>query len=172
MGLEPPPDEPIRLVDYDPDWPRRFESERSELSAAIGPWINGGIHHVGSTAVPGLAAKPTVDILVGVRDLDESRACFAPLAALGYVYAPYMPTEMHWFCKPDPSRRTHHLHLIPTDFERYRMELAFRDRLCADDELATEYLALKGRLATRFENDRDAYTAAKSEFIRRALASE
>lgn len=172
MGWEPPSDEPIRLVDYDPDWPRRFERERAALSTAIGPWIDGGIHHVGSTAVPGLEAKPIIDILVGVRDLDESRACFEPLAALGYAYAPYLATEMHWLCKPHPSRRTHHLHLIPTEFERYRAELAFRDRLRADDRLAAEYAALKQRLATRFENDRDAYTAAKSEFIGSALASE
>jgi GrpB-like predicted nucleotidyltransferase (UPF0157 family) len=172
MALEPPVDEPIRLVDYDPDWPPRFERERVAITAAIASWVDDGIHHVGSTAVPGLEAKPIIDILVGIRDLDESRACFAPLAALGYVYAPYMATEMHWFCKPGPSRRTHHLHLIPTHFERYRAELTFRDRLRADDELAAEYVALKQHLATRFENDRDAYTAAKSEFIRRALASE
>lgn len=164
--------EPVRLVGYDPDWPRRYERERASLSGAIRPWIDGGVHHVGSTAVPGLAAKPIIDILVGIRDLDESRGCFGPLAALGYLYAPYMATEMHWFCKPQPSRRTHHLHLVPTSSGRYRAELAFRDLLRTDDGLTAEYLALKQRLARRFENDRDAYTAAKSEFIRRALVSE
>lgn len=80
------------------------------VSEAIGEWIVGGIHHVGSTAVPGLEAKPIIDILAGVRDLQDSRACFEPLAQLGYMYAPYLADEMHWFCKPDPSRRTHHLH--------------------------------------------------------------
>jgi GrpB-like predicted nucleotidyltransferase (UPF0157 family) len=164
--------EPIRLTAYDPDWPRRFEREQGTLSSAIGSWVSGGIHHVGSTAVPGLEAKPIIDILVGVRDLDESKACFEPLAALGYLYAPYLPAEMHWLCKPHPSRRTHHLHLVPTGSERYRAELAFRDRLRADDELAAEYLALKRLLARRFENDREAYTTAKSDFIRRALVSE
>jgi GrpB-like predicted nucleotidyltransferase (UPF0157 family) len=172
MVYEPPADEPIRLADYDPNWPRRFEQERAALSGSIWPWIDGGIHHIGSTAVPGLEAKPIVDILVGVRDLDESRACFGPLAALGYIYAPYMEAEMHWLCKPHPSRRTHHLHLIPTDSERYRAELAFRDLLRGDDALAAEYLALKRRLARGFANDRDAYTAAKSEFIRHALVSD
>ncbi len=172
MSIEPPPDEPIRLVGYDPDWPRQFERERAALSGTIWPWIDGGIHHVGSTAVPGLEAKPIVDILVGIRDLDESKGCFAPLAALGYLYAPYMEAEMHWFCKPNPARRTHHLHLVPTESKRYRAELAFRDRLRADDELAADYLALKRRLARRFENDREAYTAAKSDFIQRALDSE
>ena len=164
-----PPDEPIRLVAYDPTWPRQFERERAALSGVLWPWIDGGIHHVGSTAVPGLEAKPIIDILVGVRDLDESRGCFDPLSALGYLYAPYMEAEMQWFCKPHPSRRTHHLHLVPTGSERYRAELAFRDLLRADDNLATEYLALKQSLARRFENDREAYTVAKSGFIRRAL---
>jgi len=108
--------------------------------------------------------------LAGVRDLDESRACFEPLADLDYLYAPYLPEEMHWFCKPHPSRRTHHLHLIPVDSKRYADELAFRDCLRRDQTIAEEYLALKRGLADRFANDREAYTNAKSAFIRRALA--
>jgi GrpB-like predicted nucleotidyltransferase (UPF0157 family) len=130
--------EPIRLTAYDPAWPRQFEREQDALSSAIGAWVSGGIHHVGSTAVPGLEAKPIIDILVGVRDLDQSRACFGPLAGL----------------------------------ERYRAELSFRDRLRADDELAAEYRALKRLLSRRFEHDREAYTAAKADFIQRALVSE
>ena len=172
MSSESPADEPGKLAEYDPDWPRRFERERAALTDAIGPWVTAGIHHVGSTAVPGLAAKPILDILVGVRDLDQSRACIEPLAELEYLYAPYMATQMHWLCKPHPARRTHHLHLVPGDSERYRAELAFRDRLRADGGLAAEYLALKQSLARRFENDREAYTAAKSAFIARALVSE
>ena len=85
------------------------------------------IHHVGSTAVPGLDAKPTIDILVGVENLESSRSYFEPLARLDYLYAPYRPQEMHWFCKPDPARRTHHLHLVPRASSRYAEELNFRD---------------------------------------------
>ena len=128
-----------------------------------------GIHHVGSTAVPGLAAKPIIDILVGVEDLESSRACFDPLAGLGYLYAPYRVEEMHWFCKPDPKHRTHHLHLVPVGSRRYEEELAFRERLRADRTLADEYADLKRSLADRFRDDREAYTDAKAEFIRRAL---
>ena len=84
-------DEPIRIVPYDSEWPTRFEEERTALTEAIGPWITGGIHHVGSTAVPGLDAKPVIDILVGVEDLESSRACFESLAGLGYVYGPIAP---------------------------------------------------------------------------------
>lgn len=164
-------DEPIRVAPYDPAWPGRFAEERAGLSEAIGVWATGGIHHVGSTAVPGLDAKPIVDILVGVEGLEESRACFEPLATLDYLYAPYRAEEMHWFCKPNPSRRTHHLHLVPTDSSRFREELAFRDRLRADPAIAKEYAALKRDLAARFSRDREAYTDAKADFIHHALCA-
>jgi GrpB-like predicted nucleotidyltransferase (UPF0157 family) len=162
-------DEPIRLVAHDSAWLVRFEEERAKLEEAIGPWIVGGIHHVGSTSVPGLDAKPIIDILVGVEDLESSRACFGPLVELGYLYAPYRSEEMHWFCKPDPRHRTHHLHLIPAGSRRYEEELAFRDCLRANLTLADEYAALKRDLADRFTHDRDGYTDAKAEFIRRSL---
>jgi GrpB-like predicted nucleotidyltransferase (UPF0157 family) len=162
-------DEPVQIVPYDPNWPARFAEERTALAAAIGDWIVGGVHHVGSTAVPGLASKPTIDILVGVEDLQKSRLCFDRLAVLGYMYAPYRPSEMHWFCKPNPRRRTHHLHLVPTDSSRFRDELAFRDYLLGNHDVAQEYEALKLALATDFEHDREAYTAAKADFIRAAI---
>ena len=69
-----PPEERVHVVDYDPAWPARFEAERALLERVVAPWLEGGVHHVGSTAVPGLAAKPVVDIMVGVRDLEEARA--------------------------------------------------------------------------------------------------
>jgi GrpB-like predicted nucleotidyltransferase (UPF0157 family) len=162
-------DEPIRLVPADPEWPAGFKREQEALADAVGEWIVGGIHHVGSTAVPDLDAKPIIDILAGVQDLESARECFEPLAALGYLYAPYLPEEMHWFCKPDPARRTHHLHLVPVDSQRFRDELAFRDRLRADPRLAADYLTLKRRLAERHRDDREAYTDAKGAFIRKAL---
>jgi GrpB-like predicted nucleotidyltransferase (UPF0157 family) len=160
----------IRISPHDLAWPDSFERERAAIEGAIGPWAVGGIHHVGSTAVPGLAAKPIVDILVGVEDLESSRACFEPLAALEYLYAPYRSEEMHWFCKPHPERRTHHLHLAPADGRRYADELAFRDRLRGDVAVADAYAALKRDLAARFPDDREAYTDGKSEFIRKVLA--
>ena len=162
-------DEPVVVAPYDPGWPGSFERERAALEEAIGPWAVGGIHHVGSTAVPGLDAKPIVDILVGVEDLESSRACFEPLAALDYLHSPYLSETMHWFCKPHPSHRTHHLHLIPTSTRRYADELAFRDLLRTDPGTAGEYAALKHELAARFGSDRDGYTDAKADFIRRVL---
>lgn len=174
-GPAPQPDaadEPIHLAAYDPAWPARFEEERTALVAAIGEWIVDDVHHVGSTAVPGLEAKPIIDILVGVRGLDESLPCFEPLAGLDYLYAPYLAEEMHWFCKPHPSRRTHHLHFVPAGSQRYAEEIAFRDRLRENPQIAAKYLALKRCLASRFANDREAYTDAKSDFIRCVLGQE
>jgi GrpB-like predicted nucleotidyltransferase (UPF0157 family) len=135
------------------------------LASAIGDWAVGGIHHVGGTSVPGLDSKPVIDILVGVSNLEDARACFARLAGLGYLYAPYRTGEMHWFCKPDPSRRTHHLHLVPSASARFRDELSFRDYLRDHHDVAHEYGALKRRLAEKFEQDREAYTDAKTDFI-------
>lgn len=162
-------DEPIRIVPYDPRWPARFERESAALTDAIGEWVAGGVHHVGSTAVPGLVAKPVIDILVGVRSLEESRACFARLGELGYLYFPYRSEEMHWFCKPRPGRRTHHLHLVPADEKRFSDELAFRDYLRAHGDVAEKYGVLKRRLAEEFRHDREGYTEAKGEFIQKVV---
>jgi GrpB-like predicted nucleotidyltransferase (UPF0157 family) len=163
-------DEPVRIVPYDPSWPARFETEKALLEQAIGERVTGGIHHVGSTAVPGLAAKPVIDILVGVKDLPSSRDCFGKLANVSYQYAPYRANEMHWFCKPDPGSRTHHLHLVPTGSRRYRAEIAFRDTLRARRDLADRYEKLKQTLAAEHRNDREGYTRAKQGFIAEVLA--
>lgn len=159
----------MRIVPYDPAWPKRFAVEEEMLDQAIREWVTGGVHHVGSTAVAGLAAKPVVDILVGVADLTSSRECFDRLAELNYQYAPYRVEEMHWFCKPDPAHRTHHLHLVPTGSARYLSELAFRDALRRRPDLATEYAHFKRRLAVEHRDDREAYTQAKQDFIVKAL---
>jgi GrpB-like predicted nucleotidyltransferase (UPF0157 family) len=163
-------DAPIELVAADPSWPARFERERKLLDRALAPWLTGGIHHVGSTAVPGLTAKPVIDILAGVESLDASRPSVDALAALEYLYAPYRTDEMHWFCKPSPARRTHHLHLVATGSPRYRDELAFRDALRADPQLAGRYAELKRCLAARYRTDREAYTEGKAPFVAGVLA--
>ncbi|MGI8511029.1 MAG: GrpB family protein [Solirubrobacteraceae bacterium] len=154
---------------YDARWPARFEAERSALETALGDRLVGGVHHVGSTAVPGLDAKPIVDILAGVDALATTRHCVEMLERVGWCYAPYRTREMHWFCKPDPSRRTHHLHLVPVGSPRFRAELAFRDHLRANPGDAAEYATLKRRLAARHGADREAYTEGKTEFIRAIL---
>jgi GrpB-like predicted nucleotidyltransferase (UPF0157 family) len=95
----------VEIVPYDPSWPRRFEEEANTLRRAIAAWLVGPVEHVGSTAIPGLAAKPVIDIMAGVETLDASRPAIAALADLGYCYAPYRPDSEHWFCKPSPALR-------------------------------------------------------------------
>lgn len=158
------------MVGYDPAWPMRFAQESALIQQVIGPWVTGGIHHVGSTAVPGLTAKPIIDILVGVIDLETSRACIALLSPLHYRYAPYHDDQEHWLCKPDPSRRTHHLHLVPTGSQQFLDMLLFRDYLRSHLQVAAEYAALKRHLAEIHRQDREAYTEAKGSFIRATLS--
>jgi GrpB-like predicted nucleotidyltransferase (UPF0157 family) len=156
---------PVVLVPYDPAWPARFESERALLEAALDGWIYGGIEHVGSTSVPGLAAKPIIDIMVGVREREEARGAFSALTGLGYLYAPYKTDFMHWFCKPSVAVRTHHLYLMEKDHPEWCAHIAFRDHLRAHPETAKAYEQLKRGLAERFHNDREAYTRAKGKFV-------
>src|SRR6187402_1602298 len=105
----------IEIEAYNPAWPATFLAERDLLAKVLEPWLVGRIEHVGSTAVPGLAAKPVIDIMAPVRDLESSRPASTALEAIGYCYAPYKAEVEHWFCKPSPEHRTHHLHLVPLD---------------------------------------------------------
>jgi GrpB-like predicted nucleotidyltransferase (UPF0157 family) len=161
---------PVELVPYDPTWPARFAQERKRLERLLGPWLAGSIEHIGSTAIPGMLAKPIIDIMVPVADLDAARPAIAAAEGAGYVHYPYRADVMHWFCKPSAALRTHHLHLVPHDSRLWHERLAFRDRLRADGALAAEYAALKIALARRFCHDREAYTDAKGPFVARVLA--
>ena len=161
---------PIYVVPYDASWPARFAEEREALTRVLSPWLAGPIEHIGSTAVPGLAAKPVIDIMAAVASLDASRPALAALAALQYVYFPYRAEIMHWLCKPSDDVRTHHLHLVPFGSALWHERLRFRDRLRSDALVAAEYVALKLALAKRYEFDREAYTDAKEPFVRRILA--
>src|SRR5215467_7554448 len=107
------PEAAIHLVPYDKTWPARFEQEAAELYRLLKPWLAGNIEHIGSTAVPGLVAKPVIDIMAGVAGLEASRPAIEALEQTGYCYYPYRTEVMHWFCKPSPAFRTHHLHLVP-----------------------------------------------------------
>jgi GrpB-like predicted nucleotidyltransferase (UPF0157 family) len=158
-------DEPVTVQAYDPAWPARFEDERRLLEPVLGEFVSGGIHHVGSTSVPGLDAKPVIDILAGIGDLAAARPCIDLLAPLGYLYAPYRADEMLWFCKPHPARRTHHLHLVPVGSARYRDELLFRDYLREHPDARVGYARLKHDLAVRHHEDREAYTEGKTTFV-------
>jgi GrpB-like predicted nucleotidyltransferase (UPF0157 family) len=163
-------DAPVHIVPYDHDWPSRFEAERTLLIQAIGSWlVAASVEHIGSTAIPGLDAKPVIDIMAGVESLDSSRAALAVLERHQYCYAPYRTEVMHWLCKPSPAQRTHHLHLVPVGSPLWNEQLAFRDYLRSHADVALEYAALKRRLAETHRLDREAYTTAKAPFVRRVL---
>lgn len=158
-------DEAIHLEPYDWAWPARFELERDAVGLMLEQWLVGPIEHIGSTAVPGLAAKPIIDIMAPVRDLEHCRPAIVSLQTLNYSYSPYRSDVMHWFCKPDPSHRTHHLHLVPYHGPLWAERIAFRDHLRAHPRIATEYAVLKASLAALYSSDREAYTEAKGPFV-------
>jgi GrpB-like predicted nucleotidyltransferase (UPF0157 family) len=164
-------DQPVEIVPYDAVWAERFEEQRAHVERIVAPWLVAPVEHVGSTAVPGLAAKPVVDMLAGVRDLAESRPCIDLLSADGWLWAPYREDVEHWFCRPTPEDRTHHLHVVEHGGGEWNDMLDFRDALRSDALLRERYAALKQELATRHRDDRNAYTEAKAAFIQAALAA-
>lgn len=163
---KPQKEEQVHIVKYDPSWPEKFENEKMLVAQTLGDWIVGGIHHVGSTSVPGLPAKPIIDIMVGVKNLEEAKSFIPLLEAVQYYYFPYKPNEMIWFCKPSPYKRTHHLYLMETSHPQWEARLAFRDYLKTHPEEKKAYEQLKKGLAERFRDDREAYTDAKTEFVK------
>lgn len=166
--------EHVAIVPYDPAWPRRFDEERRHLIACLPHEAIGRIEHFGSTAVPGLAAKPIVDILVEVRSLQLVGTLVAPiLTAQGYEYfwrpSWRNPNEIAyaWFIKRDAAgRRTHHIHMLEASSREWE-RLLFRDYLIEHPEVAAEYQALKYRIASEHPDDRIAYAKAKTEFVTR-----
>ncbi len=166
--------EDVAVVPYDPSWPESFRQEKEHLLACLPNDLIRRIEHFGSTAVQGLAAKPIVDILVEVTDLEATKARIAPvLESQGYDYF-WRPTHgddgppyYAWFIKRDPATgaRTHHIHMVEAHFTEHWERLLFRDYLIEHPEVAREYEALKTRLASAWPHDRIAYTRGKSEFI-------
>ena len=163
------PDAPVELAPYNAAWPAAFAEEAARLHVLLGPWLAGQVEHIGSTAVPGLSAKAIIDIMAPVASLQESIGAIGAAQRAGYVYYPYKAEVMHWFCKPSPALRTHHLHLVPIGSALWTDRLDFRNALRQSPELAAQYSRLKADLARTHPNDREAYTEGKSKFIAAAL---
>jgi GrpB-like predicted nucleotidyltransferase (UPF0157 family) len=168
--------EEVSIVPYDPAWPRMFEEEKKHLLDCLPQDLIRRVEHFGSTAIPGLAAKPIVDLLVEVDSLEETKARIAPvLEAQGYDYfwrathGEDGPPFYAWFIKRNSAGvRTHHIHMVESDFEHWD-RLLFRDYLMAELETAKEYETLKLALARDYPNDRIAYTNGKTEFVVRVM---
>jgi GrpB-like predicted nucleotidyltransferase (UPF0157 family) len=159
----------VEVVDYDPRWPHLFDEEAKRLRAVLDPSLILGLEHFGSTAIPGLSAKPIIDILIAVRSLTEAQTSFVEaLRNLDYVYWAENPkNDRMFFVKGMPpfgSRRSHHVHVTEPQGEMWQ-RLAFRDYLRAHPEEARAYQRLKTRLAAEHPTDREAYTDAKSAYI-------
>ena len=173
--------EDVTIAPYDAVWPELFRQEAERLRAYLPPRLIRRIEHFGSTAVPGLAAKPIIDMLVEVTSLRAARAEIAPmLEAQGYDYfwRPTIgddgPPWYAFFIKRDPSgTRTHHIHMMTRRpvFQAHWERLWFRDYLIANADVAAQYDQLKKRLASAHPNDRVAYTTGKTDFILSVMAA-
>jgi GrpB-like predicted nucleotidyltransferase (UPF0157 family) len=168
--------EKAEVLPHDPRLADRARAERDRLARLLAPWLVDGVEHVGSTAVPGLAAKPVIDLMASVADPDLVVVQAGErLAADGWCYVPPdLDRGGRWrrfFVKPDASgqRRVAHLHVIQAGHPRWAEQIAFRDELRCDDRLARSYEDLKQRLAVQHAGDREAYTDAKAEFVADAL---
>jgi len=164
---------PVKMANYDPNWPKLFEKEKNLILGAIGHVIV-RTEHIGSTAVPGLGAKPIVDILVAVNHLSDAKTCIEPLKRIGYKYKPRLEAdipERRFFGKGAPPKEQHyHLHMVELMSDFWERHLLFRDYLRTHPEAAQEYQKLKKQLAAKYGRNREGYTDAKTPFIESVVA--
>lgn len=164
--------DPIVISPYDPSWPESFEKERARIEPALRPWLVRPVQHIGSTSIPGMAAKAIIDMLAVVRDIDDIGQAMGLLHALGWVHAPESGDEqqrVRSFCTPSVARRSHHLHVVEERSDDWRGCLAFRDYLRTHPGHASAYAALKRELAAEHGSDpnrREPYRSGKHAFIR------
>ncbi len=160
-------DEPVVIVEYDLRWPAMFADEAARIAIAL-PGHLLGIEHIGSTAVEGLAAKPVIDIQVGVRSLQPTGELVGAMAEIGYLYFPEMEADLpdRRYFRRGEGRRTHQVHMVErTNAAWWDRHVIFRDWLRTHPADAFAYAKLKRRLAKDHRGDRTGYTEAKSEFI-------
>ncbi len=160
---------PVLILPYNTGWPGEFTKEAARIQAAAGQFFH-AIHHIGSTSVPGLAAKPIIDMLIGLKSLDDTPRFVPLLVDLGYRYFPEHEMDLperRYFSRVVDDSHGFHLHMVEPDSAFYRRHLAFRDYLRTHPDARDEYAALKIGLAAQYGSDREGYTDAKTEFIQR-----
>ena len=159
----------VVLADPDPAWTDRFLVEERALRNAVGDMVL-GVQHVGSTSIPGMVAKPILDIAVAVSSFEKGKRCVGPIESLGYEYrGEHGVPRRHYFVKGVP--RTHHVHMVEVESFDWRKMIAFRDVLRDQLDVADEYARLKRRLASEFPNDRQSYQDGKANFIENVLSA-
>ena len=159
----------VEIVDYDPRWPLLFDEEARRLRGILDPSLIVGLEHFGSTSIPGLSAKPIIDILIAVRSLVAAQATFVDaLQSLDYVYWDDNPKKDRMFfvkgLPPFGAKRSHHVHVTEPQGEMWQ-RLAFRDYLRAHPAEAAAYECLKRQLLSEHRTDREAYTDGKSAYV-------
>ena len=159
----------VIIVDYDPNWPQMYEQEKARIQDAIGEYLI-DIQHVGSTSIPGLSAKPIIDIMPIIRDIALIPHCVQPLESLDYAYFGEngIPGR-YYFRKPADimsQPHTYHLHVLEKGHDQWAMMLLFREYMLLHPESAQQYDLLKRELATKFGFDRVGYTDAKESFVK------
>jgi GrpB-like predicted nucleotidyltransferase (UPF0157 family) len=161
----------VVLAPYSVEWPVLFRALREEVLAAFAP-STVAVEHIGSTSVPGLAAKPVIDMLLGAASLGKIETGIGALRGLGYVYRPEYEDELsmrRYFVKAPADSLRVHLHGVVVDSRLWRQHLGFRDALRMDEGIRDRYQDLKRRLADEFAHDKAAYTDAKGPFIRAVI---
>ncbi|MYE47312.1 MAG: GrpB family protein [Chloroflexi bacterium] len=163
------PEGRVEIVDYGPAWPRIFEREAAAIFEACRPWVT-DVHHIGSTAVPGLAAKPILDVMPVVSSPVEGLGVVSRVSALGYRYRGENGIAgRFYFDRAVDGRTVAHVHMLPTGHPEIRRMLVFRDYVRTHRKAARDYARLKRELASRYGDDPRAYTDAKADFIHRAI---
>ena len=161
----------VQLVPHDPTWKDAFSREEKILRAIIGGAAR-DIQHIGSTSIPGIHAKPLIDICVAIDSLDEVPALIPALVAAGYEYMPErISDERAFFPKGPREQRTHHLSFVQYNGAEWKSVIAFRDYMRTHPEAAARYDVLKEKLAEQYADDRYAYTAAKESFIKEIVTA-
>src|SRR6185503_19220240 len=159
----------VSLHDYTPLWADLYREEEIRIRAAVGHLII-DLQHIGSTAIPGIKAKPILDMMAGIAQLDQALLCQAPLQAIGYDYIVGAGIANDYVFGKGAAR-THYLHVVEYGGEKWTNHLRFRDRLRNDPELAQAYESLKEELSRKFRDSRAKYHEAKSEFINEVTAA-
>ena len=158
----------VTIAEYSPVWRELFEREKKLLKTVLGETV-GSIEHVGSTSIVGLAAKPIIDIMIGLHDFSVTDKLVPEIETLGYKYVPEYEDVMphrRYFKKKAGETSTHHIHMVEIGSEFWQRHLLFRDFLRANPSVAAEYAALKKKLAKLEWDDKNEYTDAKTAFIK------
>jgi GrpB-like predicted nucleotidyltransferase (UPF0157 family) len=158
----------VRLEPYTSEWANIYAKERDELYSQISPHVI-AVEHIGSTSIPGMSAKPIIDIAAAVPRLEDVKKCFQPLEAVDYKYRGEVKPGDHLFVKGSPSKRTVYLHIAEYGSRMWEDYLLFRDYLRRHKDVAQEYASLKRERAERYEKNRDSYTKSKAGFIESVL---